>query len=160
MTTRTAVYDRTTIALHWLTAFSVVVLWIIGQTADWIPDGPVNTAYWSVHVVLGFVLAGVLGWRIMWRRTAGRRLQAADSGALHAFAKTTHYLLYTLLLVVVVLGIVNRRLAKDWEEKIETATAGSSPPASSCSSGDWLDHKCYLSDSGPDSKRGSRDEQP
>ena len=107
MTTHTAVYDRTTIALHWLTAVSVVLLWIIGQTADWIPDGPVNTAYWSVHVVLGFVLAGVLGWRIMWRRTAGRRLSAADSGALHAFAKTTHYLLYSLLLVVVVLGIVN-----------------------------------------------------
>lgn len=38
-------YDRTTIALHWITALSVVVLWIIGQTADWIPDGPVNTAY-------------------------------------------------------------------------------------------------------------------
>jgi cytochrome b561 len=41
----TDTYDRTTIVLHWFTAVSVVVLWIIGQTADWIPDGPVNTAY-------------------------------------------------------------------------------------------------------------------
>ena len=100
-------YDGTTIALHWVTAISVVVLWIIGQTADWIPDGPVNTAYWSVHVVLGFVLAAVLAWRIVWRGTGGRRLPAADAGFLHAFAKTTHYLLYALLLVVVVLGVVN-----------------------------------------------------
>ncbi len=107
MTIETGVYDRTTIALHWFTAISVAVLWIIGQTADWIPDGPVNTAYWSVHVVLGFVLAAVLAWRIVWRGTSGRRLPPADAGALHLFAKTTHYLLYALLLGVVVLGIVN-----------------------------------------------------
>ncbi len=101
------VYDRTTIALHWTTAVSVAVLWIIGQTADWIPNGPVNTAYWSVHVVLGFVLAAILVWRLAWRASGGRRLPAADPGALQAFAKATHYLLYGLLLVVVILGIVN-----------------------------------------------------
>lgn len=100
-------YDRLTIALHWITATSVVVLWIIGQTADWIPDGPVNTTYWSIHVVVGFVLAAVLIWRIMWRGTGGRRLPAADSGAVHALAQATHYLLYGLLLTVVVLGIAN-----------------------------------------------------
>ena len=103
----TETYDRTTIALHWITALSVVVLWIIGQTADWIPNGPVNTGYWSAHVVLGFVLTAVLAWRIVWRWSAGRRLPAADAEILHAFAKATHYLLYALLLVVVVLGVVN-----------------------------------------------------
>ena len=101
------VYDRTTIALHWVTAASVVVLWIIGQTADWIPDGPANTAVWSVHVVLGFMLTALLAWRIVWRATGGRRLPPADSGALQVFAKLTHYLLYALLMVVVVLGVVN-----------------------------------------------------
>ncbi len=100
-------YDRTTVALHWITALSVVVLWIIGQTADWIPDGPVNTAYWSVHVVLGFVLSAVLAWRIVWRGSAGRHISAADAGILHVFAKATHYLLYALLLAVVILGVVN-----------------------------------------------------
>lgn len=100
-------YDRTTIALHWITATSVLVLWVIGQTADWIADGPANTAYWSVHVVLGFVLAAVLAWRILWRTSGGRRLPAADPAALEAFAKATHYLLYALLLAAVVLGVVN-----------------------------------------------------
>ena len=33
----------------------MAVLWIIGQTADWLPNGPLNTDYWSIHVVLGFV---------------------------------------------------------------------------------------------------------
>jgi cytochrome b561 len=101
-----AVYDRTTIALHWVTAASVVVLWIIGQTADWIPHGAANTAVWSVHVVLGFVLAAILAWRIR-RASGGQRLPPEDSGVLSAFAKLTHYLLYALLLVVVVLGVVN-----------------------------------------------------
>lgn len=100
-------YDRTTMMLHWLTAISVVVLWIIGQTADWIPDGPINTAYWSVHVVLGFVLTGVIAFRVLWRASGGRRLPVADAGALGAFAKATHYLLYLLLIVVTVIGIIN-----------------------------------------------------
>ena len=100
-------YDRTTIALHWATATLAVLLWIIGQTADWIPDGPVNNAYWSVHVVLGFGLAIVLLWRVLWRGFGGRRLPAADIGMLHVFAKATHHLLYVLLLAAVVLGVIN-----------------------------------------------------
>lgn len=101
------VYDRTTITLHWITAVSVVLLWISGQTADWIPDGPVHTAYWSAHLLLGFTFAVVLACRITWRASRGRRLPAADPGLLQAFAKATHYLLYALLLTVVSLGIVN-----------------------------------------------------
>ena len=101
-------YDRTTIALHWITAVSVVVLWIIGQTADWFPDhGPVNTSLWSVHVVWGFALAAVLVWRIVWRSSGGRRLPAADTGVLQMIAKATHYGLYALLLVILTLGVIN-----------------------------------------------------
>jgi cytochrome b561 len=100
-------YDRTTISLHWITAGLVVVLWIIGQTADWFPDGPLNTDYWSIHVVFGFALAIMIAGRIIWRNSGGRRLPAADTGVLHVVAKATHYGLYLLLLAVVALGIIN-----------------------------------------------------
>jgi cytochrome b561 len=100
-------YDRTTISLHWITAGLVAVLWIIGQTADWLPDGVLNTDYWSIHVVLGFALAAVIAWRMIWRNSGGSRLPAADAGVLQVVAKATHYGLYLLLLVVVVLGLVN-----------------------------------------------------
>jgi cytochrome b561 len=90
-----------------LTAILVGILWTIGQTADWLPDGPLNTDVWSVHVVLGFALAIVIVWRVLWRISRGRRLPAADAGALHVLAKATHYGLYLLLLLVVALGITN-----------------------------------------------------
>lgn len=100
-------YDTTTITLHWLTAVLTLTLWMIGQTADWIPRGPVRIDYWSIHVVLGFVLAILLVWRILWRGFKGRRLPPADLGALQFLAKASHYLLYALLLIVVGLGVVN-----------------------------------------------------
>lgn len=100
-------YDGTTIALHWATAFVVVVLWILGQTADWFPDGPINTGMWSTHVVAGFALALILAWRVVWRSSRGRALPATAGGLLRIAAKATHYGLYLLLATVVVLGIVN-----------------------------------------------------
>jgi cytochrome b561 len=100
-------YDRTTISLHWLTAVSVVVLWVIGQTADWIPDGPINTDVWSVHVVLGFFLLAFVTVRVFWRATGGRRLPPADSGALNVVAKGNHYAMYFVLAVVLALGVTN-----------------------------------------------------
>jgi cytochrome b561 len=100
-------YDSVTIGLHWTTALLVIILWIIGQTADWIPNGPVNNGYWSVHVILGLILAIVLCTRIWWRTMHGRRLPPADKGLLQRLAKSVQYLLYGLLITVVTLGIVN-----------------------------------------------------
>ena len=101
------VYDRTTIFLHWATAVLFALLWSIGQTADFIPDGPLNTAVWSCHVVFGFALALLLVVRVFHRTTNGRKLPPADEGVLHVAAKSTHYGLYALLAVVVALGIAN-----------------------------------------------------
>jgi cytochrome b561 len=100
-------YDITTIRLHWATALLIGVLWIIGQTADWIPDGRVNNACWSVHLVLGFMLAAVLIWRIVWRGTGGSHLPPADTGGLQVISRAVHYILYTLLVLVIALGVAN-----------------------------------------------------
>ncbi len=98
-------YDPTTIVLHWLTAVLVSALWLVGQTADFIPDGPLNTAVWSCHVVFGFVLAALLVFRVYHRLTNGRRLP--PTRAFNKFAVATHLLLYALLGVVVILGVAN-----------------------------------------------------
>jgi cytochrome b561 len=100
-------YDATTIMLHWFVALSVAVLWVIGQTADFLPHGPLNAGYWSIHVVLGFVLVVAALWRVVWRMAGGSRLPAAEPGVLGFIAKATHYLLYALLIVVIALGVAN-----------------------------------------------------
>ncbi|HLW93359.1 MAG TPA: cytochrome b/b6 domain-containing protein [Roseiarcus sp.] len=100
-------YDQTTIALHWFTALSVVVLWLIGQTADWLPRGAANQFVWSIHVALGLALALVLVGRIFWRAFAGMRLPAPGTPTLQILTKAVHYSLWVLLVVVAALGVVD-----------------------------------------------------
>ena len=98
-------YDRTTIILHWLTALLVVTQWLGAQTIDWFPKGAPRVDARSMHITMGILLAGILVTRVVWRLTGGRRLPAADSGALHVVAKGTHYLLYALLAAMVLVGL-------------------------------------------------------
>lgn len=69
-----ATYDRTTIRFHWTTAALVVALWMIGQTADWFPRGPLRGAAWSMHFTLGAILSAAYLARIEWRVRRSRRL--------------------------------------------------------------------------------------
>ena len=57
--------------------------------------------------MLGFALVILVAWRIIWRGAGGRRLSPADTGLLQLAAKATHYILYMLLLIVLMLGVVN-----------------------------------------------------
>jgi len=100
-------YDLRTIALHWATVALVLILWTIGQTADFVPRGPWRSAYWSLHFLFGFVFVAVLIFRIFWRSGEGRRLPPADKGILQFISAGTHYLLYALLVVVASLGVIN-----------------------------------------------------
>jgi cytochrome b561 len=100
-------YDRRTIRLHWLTAFLVAALWILGQTIDWFPRGTPRGSARSTHIVLGALLAVVVVYRIWWRSTAGRRLPPADEGFLRLLSIAAHRALYVLLCVTVALGIAN-----------------------------------------------------
>jgi cytochrome b561 len=100
-------YDTTTIWLHWTTVGLIVILWTIGQTADWLPRGPARSGLWSTHVLLGFVIGFVLLTRVAWRARFGRVLPPANAGVLYTLAKVSHYTLYVLLGVVVVIGIVD-----------------------------------------------------
>ena len=100
-------YDAATIWFHWSTVALVVSLWSLGQVSGWLPRGSVRSGLWSTHVVLGLLLALVLGMRILWRANFGIALPPADVGLLNWLAKGTHHALYVLLLAVVVLGIAN-----------------------------------------------------
>jgi cytochrome b561 len=108
MATLTATYDRTTIALHWLMAVLVVVLWLVGTfLEDILPKGALRSGIWSAHFLLGFVFTAILVALLGWRRTKGRQLPVEDPGPWHVLAKATHAALYVLMLVIAGLGIAN-----------------------------------------------------
>ena len=106
-------YDLRTITLHWLTAFLVASLWGIGQTIDWFPKGLPRTFARSTHITAGVLLALVVCYRIVWRRSAGRPLPPADRGALRIVSSLTHRALYVLLCTTFVLGIANAWIRGD-----------------------------------------------
>ncbi|MGC1410881.1 MAG: cytochrome b [Acetobacteraceae bacterium] len=100
-------HDPTTITLHWISAVLVAVLWTIGQTVDFAPDGPLRIDYRSLHIVLGVSLGVVLITRLAWRLTRRETLPPIDRGLLLLIARFTHWLLYALLIVTVGLGLAN-----------------------------------------------------
>jgi cytochrome b561 len=98
-------HDAVTIVLHWLTAALVVGLWVIGQTVDVFPNGPLRVDYRSIHIVSGGILAVVVLTRLAWRLLRRAGLPPIGHGLLLAIARTTHWALYALLVATVVLGI-------------------------------------------------------
>ena len=101
-------YDRRTIFFHWLTLFLVVLQFAIAWTIDDFPRGPLRVDSRSCHILVGTLLAAVLGARLAWRMTRGRRLPPADRHLLHVVAKVTHWGLYLVLLTIgwVIIGLV------------------------------------------------------
>lgn len=98
-------HDRTTIALHWVTALLVVLLWTIGQTIDVAPSGPLRVDYRSTHITLGALLGLVLIVRIVWRLTRRGHLPPTSEGLMLLIARVTHIALYVLLVATVVFGV-------------------------------------------------------
>jgi cytochrome b561 len=98
-------HDSATIVLHWATAALVIALWIIGQTVDVFPNGPLRIDYRSLHIVFGAVLALVVLARLAWRLVRRDGLPPIDHGLLLVIARVTHWTLYALLVATVVVGV-------------------------------------------------------
>jgi cytochrome b561 len=100
-------YDPVTITLHWITVVLIGLLWVIGQTIDFAPNGPLRVDYRSLHIVLGSMLAGVFIARFTWRMTRGRVLPPVGNVWLASIAVLVHWGLYALIAVALVLGLTN-----------------------------------------------------
>ncbi len=101
-----AAYDRPTIVLHWLTAALVLLQWGGAISMGLVDERPIRMIYWTVHIELGTTLFCVILARLAWRRMGGRVLPSVGSDVLQKAAKATHHLLYTLIVVLILLGFV------------------------------------------------------
>jgi cytochrome b561 len=100
-------YDTMTVMLHWTTVVLVSLLWIIGQTIDFAPNGALRIDYRSLHMALGITLACVFIIRVWWRSRGGLALPGVGNMPMRVVAWLMHRLLYLMILTTVLLGIAN-----------------------------------------------------
>jgi cytochrome b561 len=99
-------YDRRTIWLHWLTAFTILFMWGGAHAIDWFPKGPLRVDARSVHIVVGALLALLVGYRLFWRIARGTKF-ADHAGWAGLLARLMHRTLYLLVLGTLALGMFN-----------------------------------------------------
>ena len=100
----TARYDKKTVTFHWLSAALILGMWLLGQSFDYLPDGPPSDWAMSLHVLTGLLLAALVLLRLQWRFSGGRRLPRAQAGWLGKLSQGVHHLLYGLTLATLVMG--------------------------------------------------------
>jgi cytochrome b561 len=100
-------YDSVTIALHWLSALLVGLLFLIGKTIDYAPNGPLRIDYRSLHMLLGVTLIVVYTTRVIWRISRGGVLPLEGNILLARAARLVHWILYLLIPITLILGLAN-----------------------------------------------------
>lgn len=100
-------YDLVTRMLHWGVAAAIIFQWFGAHAIDHFSPGMERVAARSVHILIGAVLAGVLGLRIWWRAERGVRFAPDRCKTLATIAQLTHVSLYGLLITALGLGLLN-----------------------------------------------------
>lgn len=99
-------HDPTTMALHWLTAILVVLLWLSAQFIDYFPKGPARWNMVGTHMAMGVTLALLTGWRVGWRLSR-RSTHMPVERSTEKLARLVHVTLYVLLIASLALGLWN-----------------------------------------------------
>ncbi|HUZ63704.1 MAG TPA: cytochrome b/b6 domain-containing protein [Acetobacteraceae bacterium] len=98
-------YDGVTVALHWISAGLIALLWVIGQTRFFWPAGQPRSAVLSVHILFGLTLLVMLLARVAWRATSGRHLPAIGHRLSALGARLAHLALYGLIGLTLLAGL-------------------------------------------------------
>src|SRR5947209_6868922 len=98
-------YDNVAVVLHWATALIVLVNFLLAETWDWLGK-PTARLMQSTHMSFGVLLAVIIVMRIAWRLLPGHQVSSLERGWGRIASKLVHYLLYTLLLSEVTLGLL------------------------------------------------------
>ncbi|MSR10276.1 MAG: hypothetical protein EXR84_00545 [Gammaproteobacteria bacterium] len=109
MTKRSSLFDKPdsfgwiSIALHWSTALAIVALWFVGKSIAFQAEEALD-ARRSLHITLGLIFWLPLAARIAWRILVAHPHASGQSRLTHNLARTAHYLLLALLLLMLVSG--------------------------------------------------------
>jgi len=91
------------IALHWLTALVICVLWYLGKSIGFQPLEEMADRR-SLHVTLGLLAWLLLAGRIAWRLRNGHPRAQGQTELIHRAARLAHYLMLALLGIMLISG--------------------------------------------------------
>lgn len=91
------------IALHWITAILIIILWFVGMSIMYQSPDAIDTRR-SLHITIGLLAWLPLAARIGWRVVMGHPHVNGQSLRLHRLAKATHYVMLAILAIMLVTG--------------------------------------------------------
>jgi cytochrome b561 len=101
-------YTRTAIALHWLMAILVFILFGLGWTMTDLPRGPDRTFNFALHKSIGLTVFLLLICRAAWRLMHPPPPMPEEIGAGRIMlARSAHLMFYVLLLMQPVIGYLS-----------------------------------------------------
>lgn len=103
------------IALHWLTAVLVLVLWFIGKSISSQPLDEID-ARRTLHITLALSVWLLLAGRVVWRLWMRHPRAKGQGLRTHKVARSIHYLMLACLTVVLVSGPVLVLSPVLWEQ--------------------------------------------
>ncbi|MEQ1709925.1 MAG: cytochrome b [Hyphomicrobium sp.] len=99
--------SRTTIVLHWLSAFGIILMIGIGLYVGAMPRGPAKVAMIQTHKSVGVIVLVVLLARIGWRLREGWPMAATRlSDGEARLARVVHWFLLVAPIAMIASGIV------------------------------------------------------
>jgi len=98
-----SVYGWTSIVLHWLTAIIVITLWFIGKSIALSATEEADSRR-ALHVAIAASAWLLLLFRILWRLGSGHPRIRGQSDLIHRVARTAHYALLLLMLIMLLSG--------------------------------------------------------
>jgi cytochrome b561 len=93
------------IALHWVTAIVIFVLWFLGDSIA-AQDGDLVDQRRDLHVSIALSAYLVLIFRIYWRFRIGHPHVSGQTMRIHLFAQAVHYILLISVAVMLISGPV------------------------------------------------------
>lgn len=96
-------YGWISIAIHWLTAALIIVLWFVGKGIGNTPVGEVELQR-ALHVSIAGSAWLLLAARVIWRVRSGHPHVRGQSLFIHRVAKSAHYAMLALLLFMLLSG--------------------------------------------------------
>ncbi|MGE5504959.1 MAG: cytochrome b [Actinomycetota bacterium] len=100
-------YDPVAQALHWGMAVAMIALWVVGQSLEALPKGPMRTEVIGLHKAVGVLILVLAVVRLGWRAVRPAPALPATMTAREVLgAKLGHAALYALMVLMPIDGVL------------------------------------------------------